>query len=329
MSNEYRVVDVFTDQPYDGNPAAVVLDARDLSDTAMQRVAAEFNLSETTFVLPPDDPAADLRIRWFTPGCEVDLCGHATLAGVHALIEAGRLPDAALDRDGVLWIETRSGVLEAKAERTGPDGPGGAGARAGRGADRRGARAAAEGPGLVIWLELPRPALEPYSLNPAIVREGLCVADDALDPNRPVMFTRDRDVIVMVRDFMALNGLRPNFGRLAELGAADRIRGFLVATSQTLTPSIRVQSRFFAPGVGINEDPVTGSAHGPLLAYLVHCGLVTPVDGVAGAMCVQRVPGGRGGLIHVLGRVVRGQLEEVQIGGRCRTVMRGVLAVDP
>ena len=78
----YRIkhVDAFTTEPFCGNPAGVVLDARGLSDATMQQIAREMNLSETAFLLPPTLRSADLQIRWFTPAAEVPLCGHATIA---------------------------------------------------------------------------------------------------------------------------------------------------------------------------------------------------------------------------------------------------------
>src|SRR5258705_6519443 len=83
-------IDAFTDQPFGGNPAAVVLDATGIGEAQMQAIAREMNLSETAFLSPPVTPDADYRLRWFTPGGEVTFCGHATVATGHALSEAGR-----------------------------------------------------------------------------------------------------------------------------------------------------------------------------------------------------------------------------------------------
>ena len=317
MSHEYLVIDAFTAQPYSGNPAAVVFDADTLDDPTMQRIAAEFNLSETAFILTPTEPAVDVRFRWFTPACEVDLCGHATIAGVHAMIETGLYaqfkPQAlacadaprglkSRGSDAIISIQTRSGILEAKPERITS------------GADA-----------FVVWLELPRPTLTDFTLKPSIISEGLRVPHGGVVESLPAMLTRDRDVIVFAADLKTLNDLQPDFTRLARQSMPDRIRGFAVATTETLAESIRVQSRFFAPACGVNEDPVTGSAHGPLLAYLVLHGLVEPREGVAGADCVQSKPGDRSGLVRTLGRVEGRTLTEVQIGGRCVTTMRGTL----
>ncbi|GAA2156387.1 PhzF family phenazine biosynthesis protein [Kitasatospora kazusensis] len=111
-----RIIDAFTDRPFAGNPAAVcVLDGPDRPDADwMQRVAAEMNLSETAFVRPlPEGGEADWGLRWFTPTNEVNLCGHATLATVHALRSDGLLGE------GWVRLATRSGVLLARPE---PDG---------------------------------------------------------------------------------------------------------------------------------------------------------------------------------------------------------------
>ena len=101
MTLPYYVIDAFAAKPFSGNPAAVVLDARGLSDEHMQAIATEFNLSETTFVFPLLEDGGDTqqnpstkerpayRFRWFTPTAEVNMCGHATIAAVHALVETG------------------------------------------------------------------------------------------------------------------------------------------------------------------------------------------------------------------------------------------------
>jgi PhzF family phenazine biosynthesis protein len=93
-------VDAFTDEPFRGNPAAVCLLDQPLDEVAMQRVAAELNLSETAFVVPRDD---GFGLRWFTPTTEVELCGHATLASAHVLYESGRLGTGASARFHTRW----------------------------------------------------------------------------------------------------------------------------------------------------------------------------------------------------------------------------------
>ncbi len=330
MPYEYRIVDAFSAEPFGGNPAAVVLDARLLPDATMQRIATEFNLAETTFILPPTDPAAGVRFRWFTPSVEVDLCGHATIAAVHVLHELGRLGEVT-SPDGIIRIETRSGILESQLEML-PEAAE-ADRHAGAGAARANRDAGADpvsgeaGGRWQVWLELPPPALREFVIKPSMLRDGLRIDEADVSRHLPSMLTRDRDLILFVRDTSRLRAIRPNFSVLAEQCSAGGVRGVLAGTVGNLPPHVQVETRFFAPAVGICEDPVTGSACGPLLAYLVLHGLVEPMDGIAGATCLQGIPGVRSGLARILGRVDGRILTDVQIGGRATTVMRGTLAV--
>jgi len=106
-SRRFRQVDVFTTVPYAGNPVAVVLDGEGLDDELLQRFASWTNLSETTFVLPPEDPAADYRLRIFTPTAELPFAGHPTLGSCHAWLEAGGTPKD----DGSVVQECAAGLV--------------------------------------------------------------------------------------------------------------------------------------------------------------------------------------------------------------------------
>jgi PhzF family phenazine biosynthesis protein len=107
MQRPFRQVDVFTPVPYRGNPVAVVLDGRELDSDEMQRFAHWTNLSETTFVLPPNDPAADYRVRIFTPVAELPFAGHPTLGTCHAWLTAGGMAK----RDDLIVQECRAGLI--------------------------------------------------------------------------------------------------------------------------------------------------------------------------------------------------------------------------
>jgi trans-2,3-dihydro-3-hydroxyanthranilate isomerase len=107
----YETVDVFTDRPFGGNPLAVFTDARGLSDAQMQALAAEMNYSETTFVLPADDPANDARVRIFHRTAEMPFAGHPNVGTAYVLARHGR------DRDGVLRFEQKAGLVEIAVER--------------------------------------------------------------------------------------------------------------------------------------------------------------------------------------------------------------------
>ncbi len=106
-----RTVDAFTEEPFTGNPAAVLMLDETRPDDWMAAVARETNLSDTGFVIREESPEADYRLRWFTPTVEVDLCGHATLASAHCLFEDGM--------DGPIRFATRSGILTVEREADG------------------------------------------------------------------------------------------------------------------------------------------------------------------------------------------------------------------
>jgi PhzF family phenazine biosynthesis protein len=260
-------VDAFSDRPFGGNPAAVCLveTARDAG--WMQHLALEMNLSETAFLEPRGD---HWSLRWFTPGAEVDLCGHATLASAHVLWTEGLASP-----DEPLAFETRSGRL---------------------GAERNG-----------DLIELDFPAEPPEACDPpAPLLEALDVAPAFVGRNR-------MDLLVEVADEATLRGLRPDFRRLAELGA----RGVMVTSrpGSPATADCDFVSRYFAPAFGIDEDPVTGSAHcclGPFWG-----------ERLGRDTLVARQISPRGGLLEV---TMRG--DRVRLGGRAVTVLRGRLTEE-
>ncbi|WP_424189961.1 PhzF family phenazine biosynthesis protein [Actinokineospora sp. G85] len=206
---EITFVDSFTDTPFRGNPAAVVVLDRRADPAWMQAVAAEVNLSETAFVEVGGD--GPLPLRWFTPRAEVDLCGHATLAAAHVL-------------GGERRFHTRSGVLTT----TEVDG----------------------------WIEMDFPADET-----APVEVGVELAA-ALPGVTVVEARRGRDdYLVRVADLGQVRAVRPDLAALARLSA----RGVIVTAAGG--DGADFGSRCFYPAYGIDEDPVTGSAHCSLATY--------------------------------------------------------------
>ncbi|ONI68067.1 oxidoreductase [Kribbella sp. ALI-6-A] len=225
-----RIVDAFTDRPYAGNPAGVcLLPSGPWPDEGwMQQVAAEVNQAETAFARPTGGEAeADWDLRWFTPTVEVNLCGHATLATAHALRADGAW--AAQDAGASVRFATRSGVLIA---------------RAGNGAS------------IVLDFPLARPvtAQAPAELAKALGVEPAEVhATGALG-----------DLLVVVDSEDVVRGLEPDLAVMAGLTSRENLRGVIVTAASDEYDFV---SRFFAPGTGIAEDPVTGSAHTALAPY--------------------------------------------------------------
>jgi PhzF family phenazine biosynthesis protein len=289
----FHLVDAFAAGPYAGNPAGVVLGADALDDRQMRAIAREVNASETAFVASGASGAAP-RLRWFTPATEVSFCGHATLAAAHVL------RGMAGGDCNALRFATSAGELTLAWESL-PDQPDG-----------------------LWWLDMPAPGLRGDNTNPMRTCELLGIALEDLEPGVPIMRTRDDDLILVVQSWNRLQQLAPRMHELGQWSARHRIRGICVATRNTLSKSIQVHSRFFAPAAGVPEDPVTGSVHGPLAALLVIHQLVPAVGGRAALNCLQGEPGGRGGMVRALVERTAGSYR-VRIGGACATTISGVV----
>lgn len=259
MSLEIIQVDVFTNKPFGGNPAAVCVLPEPADAGWMQNVAMEMNLSETAFLYSQED---GYNLRWFTPAAEVDLCGHATLASAHTLWEQGYL---GLDAEARFY--TRSGLLTAQ---------------------RRG-----------DWIELNFPATP----APAITAPPELLQALGLEQARYVGETRF-DYLVEVDSEAMVRSLAPNFALLKKIS-----RRGVVVTSRAGSAEFDFVSRFFAPAVGIDEDPVTGSAHCCLGPYW------QSRLGQATFVAYQASP--RGGVVKV--RVAG---ERVYLSGQAVTVLK-------
>jgi len=302
---QFRLVDAFAEQAYTGNPAGVVLNAEGLSDAQMQLISREIRASETAFLAPGSDRQAPTRLRWFTPQAEVQFCGHATLAAAHASTEGAALGRLVENAGARVVFDTAAGPLRLRAEAL-PGAPGAA----------------------MWWLEMPDPGLKPDHTHSARTCALLGLTADDLDPEVPITRTRDDDLILIVRGWQCLFGMQPNFPELVRWSQRHGIRGYCVATLNTLSPMATVQSRFFAPAVGVPEDPVTGSVHGPLAAMLVSRELVPHESGRSSLYCLQGEPGGRNGVVRALVESTPPGYR-VQVGGRCQVTLRGELCVPP
>ncbi|MBC2902756.1 PhzF family phenazine biosynthesis protein [Streptomyces cupreus] len=220
-----RIVDAFTDRPFAGNPAGVLLlDAAFPADDWLQKVAQEVNHAETAFAHRlSEDAAADWALRWFTPAAEVAMCGHATLATAHVLHSTGA-------HEGPVRFATRSGVLVATPREDGS-----------------------------FTLDFPTAPLTtaeiPDGVAEALGAEPLVAFDTG--PNVG-------DLLLELADEKTVRALTPDH---RSLGAFSE-RG-IIATARAEDPSRGYDfvSRCFFPNIGIDEDPVTGSAHTALAPF--------------------------------------------------------------
>ncbi|MFE6281560.1 PhzF family phenazine biosynthesis protein [Streptomyces sp. NPDC057877] len=219
-----RIVDAFTQRPFSGNPAGVLLLDAFPDDAWMQNVAMEVNHAETAFAHRlPDGGGADWALRWFTPATEVDMCGHATLATAHVLHSTGT-------HEGPVRFATRSGVLIATP---GADGS--------------------------ITLDFPTAPLTEVDVPEGVAEALGAEPRTAFDTGPHV-----GDLVVELADEKTVHALRPDHKALA----AYSRRG-IIATARAEDPTRGYDfvSRCFFPNVGIDEDPVTGSAHTALAPY--------------------------------------------------------------
>ncbi|MBF4137651.1 oxidoreductase [Streptomyces albidoflavus] len=222
-----RIIDAFTDRPFSGNPAGVMLLDAFPDDERLQRIAAEVNLSETAFAHPLEPGGeADWALRWFTPLREVDLCGHATLATAHALTSDGRVAPGG----GPLRFATRSGVLTAA-----PNADGG------------------------HTLDFPTAPLTEEPLP-----EGLAEALGAVPLSVHDTGPHCGDLLLELPDEKTVRELEPDHRALVR-----HSRRGVIATAPADDPAAGYDfvSRGFFPQVGIDEDPVTGSAHTALAPF--------------------------------------------------------------
>lgn len=303
MSRRYVILDVFTDRPLTGNPLAVVLDSQGLDTDAMQAITREFNLSETVFVLAPEAPRHRARLRIFTPGRELPFAGHPTVGTAVLLAledEAGSPGEGADAR--AFGLEEMIGVVPCVVAT---DGPGSGRAR----------------------FRLPR---LPEYLGPAPDSARLAWAlglqPDEIGFARHVPARHSAGVafdLVPVTSLDALARAKPGPG-FGEVFEGDHPAAYVYA-ERPEGPGRRFRARMFAPGLGIAEDPATGSAAAAFAGMLMQC---EPLgDGVHDVVIEQGFEMGRPSLIDLQLTIEDGALASVEIGGGAVVVARGELTL--
>jgi len=292
-SYKFVLVDVFTDRPLAGNQLAVFPNAIGLDDSQMQAIAREFNYSETTFVLPSRQAKAAWRLRCFSPSAEVFGAGHNALGAWWVLAAQGSV--VLSDSQTTLWQELGDNVLPVEiSSRAGQPLQVAMAQNKPRYGDKLIDRAA-----LARVLGLHLSALEVEGLEPQAVSTGAT------------------HLLVPVRSLAALERVRVDAEGLIALARPLGCQGCYLFCLETREPSSAAHARAFFPGIGICEDPATGSAAGPLGAYLASRNLIA--EGVW-AMVEQGDEMGRPSRIEVR---VKG--EQVQVAGRSVIVAEGTL----
>jgi trans-2,3-dihydro-3-hydroxyanthranilate isomerase len=301
VGHPIHIVDVFTEQALTGNQLAVVLDAGDIPAEVMQRVAREMNFSETTFVMAPSQPGYAARVRIFTPGTELPFAGHPTVGTAWVLATQGLVPRGALE----FTLEEGVGPVPVRGEQ---------------GAN-----------GLTFWMTHPPLTFGEVIGHPGRIAESIGLQESDLVPDVPlqVASTGVEFLYMALKDRHAVDS-----------AVSDKIQMRKAYDGREALPILlfaadganRLYSRMFAPDViGVDEDPATGSASGPLGAFAVKYGLM-PRSRSVSITSEQGTKMGRRSIIHILLEYgADGDVPtRIEVGGAVMPVVMGTLVgADP
>ncbi len=296
MEIKIKQIDAFTCIPFGGNPAGVVTNAENLSDEIKQKIAREMNLSETAFISSSDK--ADFKVRFFTPGAEVDLCGHATIASFHALYEEGRLDDS----KSVFYQETKAGVLPV--ELCSIDGK------------------------QVYMMTQALPRFEEVEAD-----KGEIAGMFGLEPEElmelPVLkvSTGIWWLVFGVRKLSRLMKLSPDMAAIRAFTRKHKLVGIAPFSMETLDPGCQYHIRAFAPCVGVDEDPVCGTGNGCVTAYMALNSLVRFEKEIK-LIGEEGNEVNRPGKVYVHLKKKDGRVSEVKVGGTAFTILQGAMKVS-
>ena len=299
MKLDFVTIDVFTGTQFAGNPLGVILNAEGLSGGQMQVIAAEFNLAETTFVLPPKDPANTAEVRIFTPRYEMPFAGHPNVGTAFALARAGTSYGRALEGERVLF-EEKAGLVPISILKDG--------------STVTGARLASPQP-LAVGTEVPSELIASAC--------SLLVDDIETRHHRPCIASCGAPFILAElknrEKLMAARGRPEVFEReIAKLPVTS-----LFIYTQVSEDGLDIRARMFAPHHGIPEDPATGSANVALIGLLAS---LRPEPNLRLTKTIaQGVEMGRPSLLQVTAEKTGGVVTATYIGGRCVPVMSGTI----
>jgi trans-2,3-dihydro-3-hydroxyanthranilate isomerase len=302
MLLQFATVDVFTADRFSGNPLAVVLNAQGLSTAQMQSIAAEFNLAETTFVLPPKDSANTAEVRIFTPRYEMPFAGHPNVGTAYVVARAGSLYGRSIAGDAVTF-EEKAGLVPIRLLKDG--------------ATVCGARLASPQP-LTLGAEIPAELIASAC--------SLAVGDVEVRNHRPCIGSCGAPfVLAELKDPAALGRAQARADIFHQQVAKLPATSILLYT-QVNEAGIDIRARMFAPHHGIPEDPATGSANVALIGLLAK--LAPDTDLTLSKRIAQGVEMGRPSLLEAEAEKRGGVVTATAIGGRCVPVMSGVIELD-
>ena len=274
-------LNAFARKPGGGNPAGVVLHADNLTEEQMLNISAEIGLSETAFVGKSN--CADVKVRFFTPAAEVNLCGHATIATYFLMGNTGIL------RPGCYTQETRAGILPVEIR---PDG--------------------------TVFMDQSLPEFL-KCVDKAELADSLRISEDAFLPGLPtrIVSTGLRDILIPIKSMKQLLSIRPDFRKVMEISRKYGVIGYHLFALETEGKAVAI-CRNFAPLYEIPEEAATGTSNGALACYLFHQGVITES---AGNMIFEQGDSmGRPSEIRAELTVEDGEIRRVRVGGTARDI---------
>ena len=297
MKRRYVTVDVFTDRPFGGNPLAVVLDAEGLSTSQMQSITAEFNYAESTFVLPPRNPAHTANVRIFTPKAEMPFAGHPNVGTAFVLAREG------LAKGDKFLFEEIAGLVPMDIVRE-------------------------KGAVIATRLAAPQQLTFGEEVTPELVAEAcsLDVRDIKTDVHRPIVASCGAGLLfVELASRTALAKAQPRADVFARGFPRERFVGIHLYV-QAREDGRDIQCRMFAPEHGIPEDPATGGANVALIGVLAH--FDKERDLTLTRTIGQGFDMGRPSVLEACAEKKAGTVTKTYIGGRCVQMMSGALEID-
>ncbi len=301
MNLIYRLyqIDSFTKEKFTGNPAGVITNADGLTEYEMQKIARELNNSETAFIFSSNSNEYDIQIRYFTPTNEVPICGHATIAAHYA-----RAIENSLNTSRI-YQKTGAGILPVDIIKEDND----------------------------YKIIMTQGKIEFGSIIDGINKDKLLKAlklknEDLLENCKiQIVSTGHSKVMIGINNIDKLHSLKPDYSILSNLSDIIECNGYYVFTMDPEDNDILSHGRMFAPAIGINEDPVTGNANGPLGAYLVHHNLVKHNNSVFEFKAKQGEAINRSGVIKVEVKIKDNEPTEVKVLGNAVVVFKSELSL--
>lgn len=297
MSKAYKIyqIDSFSNKKFLGNPAGVVYNADGLNEKDMQKIARELNNSETAFIFSSNSKDYDVHVRFFTPLREVPICGHATIAA-HYVIAL----ETEIKENTCIKQKTGAGILPVEIEPT------------------ENSYNIVMTQGKVEFGDI----IEGKNLGRLVSALGIDNNDLITEAPVQIVSTGHSKVMIGIKDYKQLHNLKPDMKELNQLSDIINCNGYFVFTFDSDETDILLKGRMFAPAIGIEEDPVTGNANGPVGAYIVKYKLAEFKKDNFKFSAKQGISIGREGKINVNVNIENGEPVKVQVSGTATVVFK-------